>query len=91
MDGRAHALSRSLVVIGVLIQFLLIPRTFATVSSTACTNGVPFLIHGDWGTPGENQTKIADQMNSWSLQNQAMFLVALGDNFYCTMKEAIAF
>jgi acid phosphatase len=71
-----------LVVIVVLIQFLLIPRTFATVASTACTNGVPFLIHGDWGTPGENQTKIADQMNSWSLQNQAMFLVALGDNFY---------
>lgn len=57
--------------------------TLATKESTFCKNGIPFLIHGDWGTPGENQTKIAEQMNTWSLDNQAKFLIALGDNFYC--------
>ena len=42
-----------------------------------------FLFHGDWGYPGENQTLIAEQMGIWAEKNEAEFVIALGDNFYC--------
>lgn len=44
---------------------------------------VSFLLIGDWGIPGLNQTMIAAQMGDWALKNKASFVVALGDNFYC--------
>lgn len=43
---------------------------------------VNFLFIGDWGYVGVNQTMIAEQMGIWSQQNNASFVIALGDNFY---------
>lgn len=47
-------------------------------------NPVSFMLLGDWGLPGFNQTLIAGQMATWAEQHHANFVVALGDNFYCT-------
>jgi hypothetical protein len=44
---------------------------------------VNFMLLGDWGLPGYNQSLIAAQMATWADANQAQFVVALGDNFYC--------
>jgi hypothetical protein len=46
------------------------------------TQSLSFLFHGDWGWPGINQTLVGYAMGNWSVQNDAKFLIALGDNFY---------
>lgn len=53
------------------------------LGSEAPLDTVSFLLIGDWGIPGLNQTMIATQMGDWAQQNKASFVVALGDNFYC--------
>ncbi len=50
-----------------------------------------FLFLGDWGTPGVNQSLIAESMGNWSRLNNAKFVVALGDNFYCELQFIIGF
>lgn len=42
-----------------------------------------FLLIGDWGLSGINQTIIASQMGDWAARSRSSFVVALGDNFYC--------
>jgi hypothetical protein len=44
---------------------------------------VNFLLIGDWGLPGFNQSLIADKMGKWATKEHLAFVVALGDNFYC--------
>lgn len=41
-----------------------------------------FIVHGDWGWIGENQSLVADQMGRYADMLEARFVIALGDNFY---------
>lgn len=43
---------------------------------------VGFILLGDWGLPGYNQSLVANQMAIYSAREQVDFIVALGDNFY---------
>ena len=45
-------------------------------------SSLSFLFLGDWGWTGVNQSSVADQMSLWSSENDASFVIALGDNFY---------
>jgi hypothetical protein len=53
------------------------------VSHGGSVSSVNFLLIGDWGLPGFNQSLIADHMGEWAAKEQLAFVVALGDNFYC--------
>ena len=46
------------------------------------TDSLSFLIHGDWGSNGFNQSLTAYEMGVYAWLIDAKFVVALGDNFY---------
>lgn len=62
-------------------QDRLISASVYTPDEDECA--LPFLFHGDWGSAGENQTLIGQHMGMWAEAHNALFLIALGDNFYC--------
>ena len=72
----------------------MVPISFHVQSFLLCISGiysavnaVSFLLLGDWGLSGSNQTMIAKEMGVWAQQHNASFVVALGDNFYCEYFE----
>lgn len=56
---------------------------FLVLVVIAVANPVSFLLLGDWGLPGYNQSLVAGQMSTWAANHKSSFVVALGDNFYC--------
>lgn len=55
----------------------------ADVSAAPATDGLKFLIFGDWGRNGErDQTEVAAQMALMAKALPAKFVISVGDNFY---------
>ena len=72
-----------LTVIYLLVSIIVVEMA----SVTETEEGLSFLLLGDWGLPGSNQSLIAEQMDIWAQQHRASFIVALGDNFYCKSQD----
>ena len=66
-----------------LKSMLLVGAAIAAILNCVCASSVNFALLGDWGLPCQNQSLIAQQMGIWAELNEANFVVALGDNFYC--------
>ncbi len=62
------------ILFGMLSLWLL--GSFASVS--ADPGSFNFIMHGDWGWPGVNQSLVADQMGIYAETLDARFVIALG-------------
>jgi tartrate-resistant acid phosphatase type 5 len=52
-------------------------------SDSSASKPLVFYVLGDWGRKGEpNQLVLANQMNEWTKNENAKFIVTVGDNFY---------
>lgn len=54
----------------------------ASLAGAQAEDGLRFLVLGDWGAPGTQQTAVAQQLANVAKQVKPQFLLAAGDNFY---------
>jgi hypothetical protein len=66
-----------------MISYLIVFVLLLGKGSCHGETSLRFMLLGDWGLPGLNQSLVAEQMGLWSSENHANFVIALGDNFYC--------
>ncbi len=64
-------------------RFLPVSLLAETTTQASSTNGLKFLIFGDWGRQGEqDQVEVAAQMAKASTDLKPKFIISVGDNFY---------
>lgn len=62
--------------IKIILIFLLAANLYSQGS-------ISFIAIGDWGRNGDpHQVSVAEQMSAWAMNNQAKFVLSLGDNMY---------
>jgi acid phosphatase len=56
---------------------------FLGQSAQAASEGLPFVVVGDWGWDGDfKQRDVADQMGKEAARSGSRFVISVGDNFY---------
>ena len=58
-------------------------RLFAEPAPPGSSDGLNFIVFGDWGRHGEtDQAEVAAQMAQTAQETRAKFIISVGDNFY---------
>jgi len=68
--------------LSVLPLLILTPSRLTFVNFNQATHSVRFAVIGDFGTGGEHQKKVADQMVIWHDRYGYEFVITVGDNIY---------